>query len=115
MVRQPSWSHCSHCCIGCKRRIFDPGYLEALHAKNLNLVPEGIAKIDGTGITSESGDREEFDVIVLATGFEVTDFLGPIKVVGKDGIDLHKQWNEHVGAQAYLGMHVHNFPNFAMM
>jgi cation diffusion facilitator CzcD-associated flavoprotein CzcO len=102
-------------CIGCKRRIFDPGYLQALHADNLSLVPEGISKIDSNGITSESGVREEFDVIVLATGFEVTNFLGPLKITGKNGIDLHKQWSEHVGAQAYMGMHVHNFPNFAMM
>jgi hypothetical protein len=100
---------------GCKRRIFDPGYLRALHSKNMALAPEGISEIDETSITSESGAREEFDVIVLATGFEVTDFLGPLKITGKNGIDLHQQWNEHVGAQAYLGMHVHNFPNFAMM
>jgi cation diffusion facilitator CzcD-associated flavoprotein CzcO len=86
-----------------------------LHEKNLSLVPEGISKVDATGITSESGVREEFDVIVLATGFEVTNFLGPLKIIGKNGVDLHKQWHEHVGAQAYMGMHVHNFPNFAMM
>lgn len=81
----------------------------------MTLVPEGISEIDASGITGESGHREEFDVIVLATGFDVTDFLGPLKIIGKDGIDLHQQWKDHVGAQAYLGMHVHNFPNFAMM
>ena len=72
-------------------------------------------KIDANGITSDSGVREEFDVIVLATGFEVTSFLSALKVTGRNGIDLHEQWSEHVGSQAYLGMHVHNFPNFAMM
>lgn len=81
----------------------------------MTLAPEGISEIDSTGVTSESGVREEFDVIVLATGFEVSDFLGPLKITGKNGIDLHEQWNERVGAQAYFGMHVHNFPNFAMM
>ncbi|KAH7371123.1 monooxygenase, partial [Pyrenochaeta sp. MPI-SDFR-AT-0127] len=101
--------------LGCKRRIFDPGYLHALHSDNMTLASEGIAEIDATGITSESGVHEEFDVIVLATGFEVTDFLGPLKITGRNGIDLHEQWNAHVGAQAYLGMHVHNFPNFAIM
>lgn len=78
-------------------------------------MPEGIAKIDATGITSDSGVREEFDVIVLATGFEVTNFLGPLKIQGKNGIGIHEQWNENVGAQAYMGIHVHNFPNFAIM
>ncbi|KAF1984630.1 FAD/NAD(P)-binding domain-containing protein [Aulographum hederae CBS 113979] len=101
--------------LGCKRRIFDPGYLEALHRPNVKLAPEGISRIDATGITSESGVREEFDCIVLATGFAVTDFLSPLKVKGRGGVDLHEQWNEHVGAQAYLGMYIHNFPNFALM
>ncbi|KAJ4985449.1 monooxygenase [Stagonosporopsis vannaccii] len=101
--------------LGCKRRIFDPGYLEALHAENMNLVPEGISKIDAKGITSASGVREDFDVIVLATGFEVANFLGPLKVVGKNKIDLHEQWNSGAGAQAYMGVYVHNFPNFALM
>ncbi|KAG9186591.1 hypothetical protein G6011_09699 [Alternaria panax] len=101
--------------LGCKRRIFDPGYLEALHEENMNLVPEGISKVDATGITSTSGVREEFDVIVLATGFEVANFLGPLKMVGRNDVDLHAQWNSGSGAQAYMGVYVHNFPNFALM
>lgn len=101
--------------LGCKRRIFDPGYLEALHAENMSLVPEGISGVDAKGITSASGVYEEFDVIVLATGFEVANFLGPLKVVGKNKIDLHDQWNSGAGAQAYMGIYVHNFPNFALM
>lgn len=101
--------------VGCKRRIFDPGYLKALHEPNLTLRTEGIQKFDAAGIVSESGAHEDFDVIVLATGFEVSSFLGPLKVFGKDNIDLHRQWDAHVGAQAYMGMHIHNFPNFALM
>jgi len=45
----------------------------------------------------------------------VTGFLAPLKIVGRDGIDLHHQWDEKVGAQAYFGVYVHNFPNFALM
>ena len=86
-----------------------------MNEENLSLVPEGIARIDANGITSDSGVREEFDVIVLATGFEVSNFLGPLKVVGRNGIDLHEQWNKNIGAQAYMGIYVHNFPNFAIM
>lgn len=101
--------------LGCKRRIFDPNYLEALHADNMNLVPEGIQRIDSTGIVSESGVKEEFDVIVLATGFQVTNFLTPMKIIGEDGKSLADQWAENVGAQAYFGIHVHNFPNFGIL
>ncbi len=101
--------------LGCKRRIFDPNYLEALHEENLSLVAEGIKEIDSTGITSERGVREEFDVIVLATGFQVTNFLTPMKIIGSKGQTLEDQWKENQGAQAYLGTYVHNFPNLAIL
>ena len=101
--------------LGCKRRIFDPGYLASLHSKNLRLAPEGIQSFDETGITSESGEREEFDVVVLATGFQVTRFLTPMVIYGKTGVTLEDQWKESRGAQAYLGTYVHNFPNFAVL
>ena len=101
--------------LGCKRRIFDPGYLDTLHSKNLDLVAEGIQEIDATGITSSTGVRDEFDVIILATGFQVQNFLTPMKVVGKTGCTLEDQWAYGKGAQAYLGTYVHNFPNFAIL
>jgi cation diffusion facilitator CzcD-associated flavoprotein CzcO len=102
-------------CVGCKRRIFDPGYLGALHAKNLDVVQEGIKEFDETGIVSESGQKTDFDVIVLATGFQVSQFLTPMEVVGRTGTSLLQQWKENRGAQAYLGTFVHNFPNFAIL
>jgi len=83
--------------LGCKRRIFDPNYLESLHSQNLNLVAEGIKEFDETGIVSESGVREEFDVIVLATGFQVQNFLTPMKIVGKTGVSLEDQWASGIG------------------
>lgn len=36
-------------------------------------------------------------------------FLAPMKIVGRDGRDLQRQWFE--GAEAYLGTTVPNFPN----
>lgn len=100
---------------GCKRRIFDPNYLEALHSENLDLVPEGIQKFDESGIVSETGEKTEFDVIVLATGFQVQQFLIPMEISGVNGISLKKQWQENRGAQAYMGSYIHNFPNFAIL
>ena len=101
--------------LGCKRRIYDPGYLKSLHYDHVDLLPEGIKEITATGIISESGKVEDFDAIVLATGFDVTSFLTPLAVTGKNGASLHRQWREHRGAQAYMGTFVHNFPNFAIM
>ncbi|KFY81519.1 hypothetical protein V500_11346 [Pseudogymnoascus sp. VKM F-4518 (FW-2643)] len=101
--------------LGCKRRIFDPDYLAALHEESMSLVDEGIREINEAGITSERGTYEEFDVIVLATGFKVSEFLAPMKIVGREGKELSEQWKESDGAQAYYGTYVHNFPNFAIL
>ncbi|KAI8314468.1 FAD-binding monooxygenase ktnD [Colletotrichum sp. SAR11_59] len=101
--------------LGCKRRIFDPGYLESLNLSNVELLPEGIKEITETGIISSSGIEDDFDIIVLATGFQVSQFLTPMHIVGSTGISLHDQWKQCRGAQAYLGTHVHNFPNLAIL
>ncbi|GAM83023.1 hypothetical protein ANO11243_010090 [Dothideomycetidae sp. 11243] len=101
--------------LGCKRRVFDPGYLESLNLPNVELLPEGIKEMTETGIVSSSGIVDDFDIIVLATGFQVSQFLTPMHIVGKTGVSLHDQWKECRGAQAYLGTHVHNFPNMAIL
>jgi cation diffusion facilitator CzcD-associated flavoprotein CzcO len=66
-------------------------------------VPEGIQKITETGIISSNGTRDDFDVIVLATGFKVQQFLTPMEIIGSNGVSLQRQWDESRGAQAYLG------------
>ncbi|KAF4549238.1 Pyridine nucleotide-disulfide oxidoreductase-like protein 9 [Elsinoe fawcettii] len=101
--------------LGCKRKIADPGYLDALNWDNVELIPEGIRKFTESGIVSSSGRSDEYDMIVLATGFKVSQFLTPMNVVGGDGKSLEQQWKECRGAQAYLGTFVHNFPNMAIL
>ena len=101
--------------LGCKRRIFDPGYLDSLNYANVELIPEGIREMTETGIVSTSGREDNYDIIVLATGFQVSQFLTPMHIVGTTGKSLHDQWCENRGAQAYLGTHVHNFPNLAIL
>jgi cation diffusion facilitator CzcD-associated flavoprotein CzcO len=78
-------------------------------------VPSGIKSIDETGITSDDGVKTDFDAIVLATGFQVQQFLTPMEVLGKDGKALSQQWKESRGSQAYMGSYVHNFPNLAIL
>ncbi|RFU29232.1 hypothetical protein B7463_g7083, partial [Scytalidium lignicola] len=101
--------------LGCKRRIFDPGYLDSLSRSNVQLLPEGIKEITESGIVSSSGKVDDFDIIVLATGFQVSQFLTPMNIIGSAGKSLHDQWKECRGAQAYLGTYVHNFPNLAIL
>lgn len=101
--------------LGCKRRIYDPGYLASLHCDNVELLPEGIQEFNENGLVSETGKREDFDAVILATGFDVQSFLAPMKITGKTGEELQEQWSKRRGAQAYMGTFVHNMPNLAIL
>lgn len=101
--------------LGCKRRIYDPGYLASLHRENVELQPEGLQEFTETGLISETGKREDFDAVILATGFNVTSFLSPVEVIGRTGESLRSQWDSGRGAQAYMGTFVHNYPNMAIL
>ncbi|KAK9474437.1 uncharacterized protein V1510DRAFT_292765 [Dipodascopsis tothii] len=100
--------------IGCKRRLFDPGYLAALHWPNIELTADPITEIYETGIRTAQRDYE-VDEIVLATGFKTQEFLCPMEVIGKDGKSLNQHWKETRGAQAYKGTFVSGFPNMAII
>ncbi|KAI1625151.1 monooxygenase [Exophiala viscosa] len=101
--------------LGCKRRVFDPDYLDSLSSPNLDVTASKIKQIDGSVIETENGDRTEFDAICYATGFRVTEFLTPMKVVGRDGALLNEKWRAAGGAVAYKGTTVAGFPNFAIL
>jgi cation diffusion facilitator CzcD-associated flavoprotein CzcO len=59
--------------VGCKRRVFDPGYLRSLHRDNVHLTNDPIVKIQPTEVVTESGKHYPADVIVCVI-FRVTVF-----------------------------------------
>lgn len=101
--------------LGCKRRVFDPDYLQSLSSKNLLVTTSKIKEIDGSAIVTQDGSRQEFDAICYATGFQVTEFLLPMKVYGRGGVNLSEKWKESGGAVAYKGVTVAGFPNMAIL
>lgn len=101
--------------VGCKRRVFDPGYLDALHRKNVGLCTDRIAAVDSTGVTLNNGRHEDFDIIVYATGYYTQEYLSPMVIRGQDKKTLTDHWKETKGCQAYMGTAVSGFPNFAIM
>jgi cation diffusion facilitator CzcD-associated flavoprotein CzcO len=50
--------------VGCKRRVFDPGYLGCLHRDNVHLTNDPITKIEPTEVVTKSGKHYPADVIV---------------------------------------------------
>lgn len=98
-----------------RRPVVDNGWYRALTRDNVELVTDGIARLTRTGIITAAGTEYDVDVIVSATGFEVTQYLWPMRLEGKGGADLHGRWSAADGPRAYIGMMVPDFPNLFLL
>lgn len=98
--------------IGCKRPIFDAGYLEALHAKNLAVLDDPIVKVLPDGIQTKNGNTTKADVIILANGYSTNHFMAGITVIGRDGVTINQHWSKFNGPEAYNCVALSEFPNF---
>ncbi|WP_457106272.1 flavin-containing monooxygenase [Methylobacterium sp. P5_C11] len=99
--------------LGCKRVLISDDYYPALQRPNVTLETGSIARIDGSGVITESGRRHDLDVIVYATGFDVTATFARMNLVGRDGTSLTEAWAGGMGA--YQGITVAGFPNYFML
>lgn len=97
-----------------KRILLDNGsWPEALKRDNVHLITDAIQEITPEGVLTADGELHEADVIVYGTGFQASKFLTPMRITGRNGIELNDQWGGD--ARAYLGITVPNFPNFFML
>jgi 4-hydroxyacetophenone monooxygenase len=95
---------------GAKRMLRDNGvWAKALKRGHVELITDHIAKITEHGIATADGQEHDVDVIVYATGFHASDFLGTMAITGRGGITLEHYWNGD--AKAYLGITIPHFPN----
>lgn len=88
-------------------------FYRAIRQPNVEVVTDGIDHITEAGIVDATGKLHEADVIIYCTGFKVQQFLTPMVIEGRGGIELNAFWDDRPGG--YLGMVVPNFPNFFMM
>ncbi|MCW2494467.1 NAD(P)/FAD-dependent oxidoreductase [Jatrophihabitans sp.] len=88
----------------------DYSIYDALLREDVTLVTGGVSRIVENGIVSPDGQTHEVDVIAFATGFRANDFLWPMQVEGRGGVDVGKLW-ERDGGRAYLGVLLPGFPN----
>ncbi|MCH7789629.1 MAG: NAD(P)/FAD-dependent oxidoreductase, partial [Acidobacteria bacterium] len=96
--------------VGAKRFVLDNGiWAETLMRDNVSLVTDPIDEITSDGVVTGGANMHEADVIIYGTGFDASRFLTPMKVIGRDGADLHQRWGDD--ARAYLGMAIPEFPN----
>lgn len=96
-----------------KRILLDNGiWAKTLKREHVEVVTDHIDEITPAGVVA-GGRLREADVIIFATGFDASEFLTPMKVVGRGGVELHERWRGD--ARAYLGLTVPGFPNLFCM
>jgi len=95
---------------GCKRILLSSEYLSTLSQPNVELVTSPIRELTAAGVTTEDGAHYAADVLIYGTGFAATEFLAPMRIVGRNGLALNDAWRD--GASAYFGLAVPEFPNF---
>ncbi|KAM0082237.1 hypothetical protein ACKRZS_005605 [Fusarium odoratissimum] len=94
-----------------RRLVVDNGFYDMLRRDNVKLAAEDIDRFTEDGIVSASGEEHEFDVVILGTGFKVSDYFWPCKYIGRDGTTLQDLWSKD-GPRSYLGLTMPGFPNF---
>ncbi|MDZ7931659.1 MAG: NAD(P)/FAD-dependent oxidoreductase [Rhodococcus sp. (in: high G+C Gram-positive bacteria)] len=94
---------------GCKRLLMTSDYYPALQKPNCTLVTWPIATLSPKGIRTVEGIEHQFDAIVFATGFDVSNTGTPIPITGRDGRVLADEWS--AGAKAYKSIAVSGYPN----
>lgn len=99
--------------VGARRMLISDDYYASLARPNVQVVTAGIDHVQRDGIVTKDGALHQVDAIILATGFQSTAFLSPMRIRGVHGQLLDHTWRN--GVYAYLGLTVPGFPNFFMM
>ncbi|PVH71913.1 putative dimethylaniline monooxygenase [Cadophora sp. DSE1049] len=103
--------------IGTKRPSLEQDYYEAVDRENVTLLDlnqAGIERFDESGILTADGVRREYDVVILATGYDsMTGSLMDLKVRDTEGVLLQEKWKD--GVRTYLGLMIPDMPNLFMV
>jgi cation diffusion facilitator CzcD-associated flavoprotein CzcO len=99
--------------IGCKRVLVSDDYFPSLDTPNVEVITEGIERIDERGVVTADGQHRAVDAIICGTGFHVTDTSYAKLVRGRDGRSLAECWAG--SPRAHLGTTVHGFPNLFLL
>ena len=93
--------------LGCRRMTPGSDYLQSLRRDNVEVITDSAVELTEDGIVDESGTETKVDVIICATGFDVT--RPSYDIIGRDGRNLGKEWAEF--PKGYLSIMADGFPN----
>ncbi|MFC4128686.1 flavin-containing monooxygenase [Nocardia rhizosphaerae] len=100
--------------LGCKRMLVSNEYYPALTRDNVEVITDGIGEITADSIIGVDGTERAVDVIVLATGFRISDSPVYELISGRDGRTLSEVFDTE-GPEVYKGTTVAGFPNMFLM
>ena len=102
-----------HYGFGTHRVPLEQNFLEAFLRPNVEIVSvktNPIERVTPTGIQTADGTVHEFDMIILATGFDAgTGALTRIDIRGRGGRSLREDWSRDI--RTTMGLQVHGYPN----
>ncbi|MBV9251763.1 MAG: NAD(P)/FAD-dependent oxidoreductase [Acetobacteraceae bacterium] len=93
-----------------KRMLRDNYWYRMLRRPNLELVTGSISHVTEDSIVMEDGTSHPADIIIMATGFQVSKMLWPMDIRGRGGRTIRSIWGDD-DPRAYLGITVPGFPN----
>lgn len=97
-----------------KRILLDNNWFRTLTKPNVELVTEPIDRFALEGIVTADGRLRPHDIIVISTGFKVTEMAARLDITGRGGKNLKQAWAND-NPTAYLGVTVPDFPNMFVM
>lgn len=100
----PDWA------IGCRRLTPGTPYIEALCEDKCQMIKEPIDRFDETGILTTEGNHRQYDVIILASGYDLTFKVCPM--YGKNGVNLNDIYDQ--APESYLGVCPPEMPSKSM-
>ncbi len=102
----PDWE------VGCRRITPGPGYLESFTQPNCHVTNNPITHISPTSVHTGDGQSHEVDVVVCATGFDVSH-CPHYPIIGRNEINLADAWRDE--PESYLSLAAPHMPNFFLM
>ena len=78
--------------------------------RRIEVITAPIEEVTAVGVRTVDGVHHDADAIVYGTGFAVRAGLPDDTLVGSRGVRIQQVWVD--GAEPYLGVAVHNFPNY---
>jgi cation diffusion facilitator CzcD-associated flavoprotein CzcO len=103
--------------FGTKRSSLELDYYECMDLDTVDIVDlkaNPIREFTERGIICDDGKECDFDIVVLATGYDsMTGSLTNMDLRGKDGLDMKERWKD--GVFTHLGMFMSGCPNLLIV